>query len=66
MRNRQESHSNSKRALIVAYHYPPIASGGVERTLKFIQYLPEFGYEATVLTTSAFGHFPLNAQVLRA
>lgn len=66
MRNRQESHSNSKRALIVAYHYPPITSGGVERTLKFIQYLPEFGYEATVLTTSAFGQFPLNDHVLRA
>ena len=32
-----------RNALIVAYHYPPIRSAGVERTVKFEQYLPEFG-----------------------
>jgi glycosyltransferase involved in cell wall biosynthesis len=39
----------------VAYHYPPVRSGGVERTVKFQRYLPEYGYRARVLTTSAFG-----------
>jgi glycosyltransferase involved in cell wall biosynthesis len=37
--------------LMIAYHYPPQAgSSGVQRTLKFSQYLPLFGWEPTVLT----------------
>ena len=41
--------------LFLAYHYPPVRSGGVERTVKFQRYLPDFGYRARILTTSAFG-----------
>ena len=44
-----------RKVLFIAYHYPPIQSTGVERTVKFLRYLPEFGYGAQVLTTSAFG-----------
>lgn len=44
-----------RAAFFIAYHYPPIRSAGVERTLKFLRYLPEFGYRARVLTTAAFG-----------
>ena len=34
-----------KRALMVAFHYPPaFGSSGVQRALKFSQYLPEFGW----------------------
>ncbi|MEE2657794.1 MAG: glycosyltransferase [Candidatus Latescibacterota bacterium] len=47
--------TSTRRALLVAYHYPPMRSSGVERTAKFARYLPEFGYETRVLTTSAFG-----------
>ncbi|HEX7077903.1 MAG TPA: glycosyltransferase [Candidatus Eisenbacteria bacterium] len=39
-----------KRLLLVAYFYPPVAGGGVYRTLGFVRHLPEFGYEPTVLT----------------
>ncbi len=36
---------------MIAYHFPPQSgSSGVQRTLKFSQYLPLFGWEATVLT----------------
>ncbi len=41
--------------MFVAYHYPPVVSGGVERTVKFERYLPEFGYVAHIVTTGAFG-----------
>jgi len=30
-------------------------NGGVERSLKFARYLPDFGYEPVVLTTNRFG-----------
>jgi glycosyltransferase involved in cell wall biosynthesis len=40
-----------KRALIVAYHFPPCAgSSGLLRSLKFCRYLPEFGWQTAVLT----------------
>ncbi|HXR10436.1 MAG TPA: hypothetical protein VN792_06645, partial [Candidatus Acidoferrales bacterium] len=39
-----------KRVLIVAYHFPPIAgSSGVLRALKLCRYLPENGWQPTVL-----------------
>ena len=44
-----------RTAFFIAYHYPPIRSAGVERTVKYCHYLPEFGYDVRVLTTSAFG-----------
>jgi glycosyltransferase involved in cell wall biosynthesis len=40
-----------KKVLMVAYHFPPLAgSSGIQRTLRFAQQLPEFGWEPIVLT----------------
>ena len=40
-----------KRVLMVAYHFPPMSvSSGIQRTLRFAQYLPEFNWEPVVLT----------------
>jgi glycosyltransferase involved in cell wall biosynthesis len=40
-----------KRVLLVAYHFPPLAgSSGIQRTLRFVQHLPAFGWEPIVLT----------------
>jgi len=40
-----------KRALMVAFHFPPlIGSSGIQRTLRFAQHLPEFGWEPAVLS----------------
>ncbi|MEC9380607.1 MAG: glycosyltransferase [Candidatus Latescibacterota bacterium] len=50
-----EEPATPRRVLFVAYHYPPMRSAGTQRAAKFSQYLPEFGYEPQVLTTSAFG-----------
>jgi len=50
------SDESGRRVLFVAYHYPPMRSAGTQRAAKFCQYLPEFGYEPQVLTTSAFGN----------
>ena len=42
-----------KRILMVAYHFPPIQeSSGMHRTVHFSRYLPEHGWEPTVLTVS--------------
>jgi glycosyltransferase involved in cell wall biosynthesis len=43
------------RVLYVAYHFPPTGGAGVQRTLKFVRYLPEFGVLPTVLTGPVAG-----------
>ncbi len=39
-----------KKVLIIAYYFPPLGGGGVQRPLKFCKYLPEFGWKPIVLT----------------
>ncbi len=38
------------RVLITTYYFPPAGGAGVQRTLKFVKYLREFGWEPVVLT----------------
>jgi glycosyltransferase involved in cell wall biosynthesis len=39
-----------KRVLIVTYYFPPSGGPGVQRVLKFVKYLPQFGWQPAVLT----------------
>ncbi len=39
-----------KKALIISYYWPPSGGAGVQRWLKFVKYLREFGWEPTVFT----------------
>ena len=39
-----------KRVLLVAYYFPPSGGPGVQRTLKTVKYLREFGWDPVVLT----------------
>ena len=38
------------RILYIAYHFPPHGGAGVQRSLKFVKYLPSFGVEPTIVT----------------
>lgn len=41
----------AKRVLMIAYHFPPLAgSSGIQRTLRFVQHLPTFGWQPIVLS----------------
>jgi glycosyltransferase involved in cell wall biosynthesis len=40
-----------KRVILVAFHFPPMnVSSGIQRTLRFVQHLPEFNWEPLILT----------------
>ncbi len=39
-----------KKVLIITYYWPPSGGAGVQRSLKFVKYLPEFGIEPIVIT----------------
>jgi glycosyltransferase involved in cell wall biosynthesis len=44
------------RILFLAYHFPPVGGGGVQRNVKFARYLDELGHELVVVTGSGSVH----------
>jgi glycosyltransferase involved in cell wall biosynthesis len=40
----------SGRVLVVVYYFPPLGGVGVQRTLKYVTYLPKWGWRPSVLT----------------
>ena len=43
-----------RNVLLIAFNFPPLTgSSGIQRTLRFAQYLPQFGWNPIVLTVSA-------------
>lgn len=41
-----------KRVLVIAYVFPPAGGAGVQRVTKFVRYLPECGWDCSVLTVA--------------
>lgn len=64
-----------KKVLIITYYWPPSGGSGVQRWLKFVKYLPGFGWEPYVFTPenpsfsirdeSLLADVPPSAEVLR-
>jgi glycosyltransferase involved in cell wall biosynthesis len=46
----QSTEPARRRVLFIAYTFPPVGGAGVQRTTKFVKYLPHFGWDASVLT----------------
>ena len=46
-----------KRVLFITYYWPPSGGSGVQRPLKFVKYLNQFGWEPIVYTVEN-GEFP--------
>ncbi len=42
--------NKSGKVLFISYLFPPVAGGGVQRSSKFVKYLPQFGWEPIVIT----------------
>ena len=50
---------------MIAYHFPPLAgSSGIQRTLRFAKYLPEYGWEPLVLTAHPRAYERTSADLL--
>ena len=47
----QLARMTARRLLVVHYFFPPLGGGGAPRWLKFVKYLPEMGWDVTVLTS---------------
>ncbi len=46
-----------KKVLVITYYWPPSGGPGVQRILKFVQYLPQYGWQPVVLTVQQ-GEYP--------
>jgi glycosyltransferase involved in cell wall biosynthesis len=53
-----------QHVLMVAYLYPPRESTATRRIVKFVKYLPQWGYRPVVLTTRTRGTLPDDAETL--
>jgi glycosyltransferase involved in cell wall biosynthesis len=62
------SAGDRRRVLVVANPFPPMASGGNARIVRFCRHLPDHGWEPVVLTARASGPVPVpdDLQVVRA
>ncbi|GAB3267143.1 glycosyltransferase family protein [Chitinimonas naiadis] len=55
-----------KRILMIAYHFPPLAgSSGIQRTLRFVQHLPELGWQPIVLSADPRAYEKTSEDLLR-
>ncbi len=55
----------TKEVLIITYYWPPSGGAGVQRWLKFVKYLPEFGWEPVVLTVDPeYATYPVTDETL--
>jgi len=46
-----------KSVLFIAYFFPPLGGAGVQRSLKFVKYLPSEGWDPTVVTVKALDYW---------
>jgi hypothetical protein len=64
-----------EKILIITYYWPPFGGSGVQRWLKFVKYLPSFGYQPYVYTpenpfveirdNSLLNDVPVEAEVIK-
>jgi len=54
----------AKTVLIIAYYFPPLGMGGVQRMSKLAKYLPQNGYEVCVLTVKPISYAAYDASLL--
>lgn len=53
-----------RRLLVLAYYFPPMGGSGVQRIAKFAKYLPDHGWQPTVLTVAPGGYFAYDPGLL--
>lgn len=44
------------RVLFIAYYFPPLGGAGVQRSLKYVKYLPNFGITPVVISADEHGY----------
>ena len=54
-----------KKILIISFYFPPTGGGGVQRILKFVKYLPEFGVTSIVAASKGIKNYTKDESLLK-
>lgn len=54
-----------KRLLLLSYYFPPLGMGGTQRAAKLAKYLPQFGWDVTVVTVKPIAYWAEDEQLLQ-
>lgn len=54
-----------KKMLMISYDFPPIGGGGVQRNVKFLKYLSQFGWDTSVLTIKERDFYVFDTTLLK-
>ncbi len=54
-----------RKALIIAYYFPPMGYSGVQRIAKFVKYMVDFGWEPVVLTIQPKSYYAFDFTLLK-
>ena len=52
------------KVLVIAYYFPPLGLSGVQRTVKFVKYLPSNNWSPTVLTCGDIAYYSYDNDLL--
>lgn len=61
---KDENNDRIRKVLVIAYYFPPMGLSGVQRTLKFVKYLPDYDWAPIVLTTGSTNYFAFDETLL--
>lgn len=53
-----------RHVVLVAYYFPPLGGSGVQRVAKWAKYLPQNGWDVTVLTVEPGSYFAFDTTLL--
>lgn len=64
MHESRDEMKGQKHLLLIAYYFPPLGMSGVQRVTKFAKYLPDNGWDVTVLTAEPGAYFAFDKSLL--
>ncbi len=53
-----------RRLLVFSYYFPPLGLGGTQRIAKFVKYLPQYGWQPTVITVKPIAYWAEDESLL--
>jgi glycosyltransferase involved in cell wall biosynthesis len=55
---------DSQNVLLISYLFPPVGGAGVQRNLKYVKYLPYYGWRPIVLTVKNIAYYAYDESLL--
>ncbi len=57
-------YKKDKKILFITFFFPPLGGAGCQRPMKFVKYLPEFGWRAEVLTSNSVDYHNIDHSLM--